>query len=160
MSRLRVQALANLMQTLTPFHAPTTTKGTSLCLCGGFWGFMGNAGCCSRPQTPPASEMRGRERSFALQPLNLAQLRSEGDRVWGLRWLPNATHLWDTAQGHALAHHGQAAPSSTAAREETKSPFCDARMKEAFYKDFRACSPSGLYGFPDRPNDFKIFPLN
>lgn len=46
-----------------------------------------------------------------------------------------------------LAHHKQAALSSTAACGETKSPFGDARMKEAFYKDFRVCSPSGLYGF-------------
>lgn len=39
------------------------------------------------------------------------------------------------AQGHTLTHHGQAAPSSTAAHRETKSPFYDARMKEAIYKD-------------------------
>lgn len=40
MSRLVAQALTNLMQTRTPFHGPTTTRSTSLCLCWGFWGFV------------------------------------------------------------------------------------------------------------------------
>lgn len=48
MSRLVVQTLVNLRQTLTLFHVLTITKSTSLCLCSGF--FLGvcftiNSGC-------------------------------------------------------------------------------------------------------------------
>lgn len=86
---------------------------------------------------------------------------------WEQCWLPNATPHPSVgqslgthtrpAQGHVLAHHKQAALSSTAACGETKSPFGDARMKEAFYKDFRVCSPSGLYVFFQQTKLFQNF---
>lgn len=134
-----------------------------LCACVGFFWFMFYQQC----HTPIQENAWQRVRLGPTAPEPYTASKRRGVGLGAMldpkchRFVGHNTGAWtQPAWGHTLTHHRQAAPSSTAAHGETKSPFCDARMKEAFYKDFRACSPSGLYVFFNRPNGFKIFPLN
>lgn len=93
MSRLVAQALANLMQTLTPFHGPTTTRSTSLCLCWGFGGFVLPA---MQPADPDPKHLHPGKCTAESEAWSYSRRIShslEAEWVWGLCWLPNATPL-------------------------------------------------------------------
>lgn len=77
MSRLVVQALVNLIQTLTLFHVLTATKSTSFCLC---WGFFGGVFYhqFSLLILTPSTSVQGDvwQWCLVLRPLKLVQPRS------------------------------------------------------------------------------------